>query len=697
MGALKALVVGGTATVTATTMIMFSVMGGDGATNVALAENDCGKPAGGGSSTPTQTYGPNDPSGEATVDIPADYLDAYRAAGEEYGLDWTYIAAIGKIETDHGRYGADGGGCISGPETAYGAAQGPLQFIPSTWDMIGGDGDGDGTADPCNYRDAIPAAANYLKQSGAPGDWYGAIYAYNHADWYVQDVMAQADTYRSAAAKPGGGGPQAAVDGVGEAAEMAFAALPPAHLASVADALRSEASVLGTRSAAAETLDWNLVGGDKTLTYADYTAYDSALSHGVGAWNSVGIISVEPAGGGGADVEVGDTTTQESILGRTSTDGTLVFNVPQMDGATQNAQNATASHELGHAVGLAHTSNPSVMNTPIFGNMSNNYEDPTDFDVQELSGLWGAPSSDGGGSEGPQSPDDPSGGGDDFYGGIFDDDGSGVGGNGGSGGGSSEPPNNFDSTGGGDDDDIQINRKVQRNGESSGGGDGGGGAGGSSPEEANEPTERDGFPFNIFGGDDDGGNGGGNGGDGSGDSGSDDQQYDGGPSGGQYDGGGTGGGSEPISCPDPGPGEGGSDLPDGGNGGDGGGSGDGNAVVAEAEKYLGVPYVLGGPAECIPGEIMDCTCLTTTAYRPFGYELTDSPGGQMGYGEPVEGELQPGDITFYAEHGDGIISHVAISMGGNKIVHASAYLGEVGYTEDHSYLDGYVGARRLLN
>lgn len=67
--------------------------------------------------------------------------------------------------------------------------------MPSTWDMYGVDADGDGIADPYNPRDAIFAAARYLQASGMPSDTYGAIYSYNHADWYVAEVLSNAGCY----------------------------------------------------------------------------------------------------------------------------------------------------------------------------------------------------------------------------------------------------------------------------------------------------------------------------------------------------------------------------------------------------------------------------------------------------------------------------------------------------------------------
>jgi cell wall-associated NlpC family hydrolase len=101
----------------------------------------------------------------------------------------------------------------------------------------------------------------------------------------------------------------------------------------------------------------------------------------------------------------------------------------------------------------------------------------------------------------------------------------------------------------------------------------------------------------------------------------------------------------------------------GGGGSDAGGgtaSGSGSEVVAEAEKWLGVPYLLGGPGVCVPGETMDCTCLTTTVYGEFGYSLPDMPQGTLEYGEPVDGP-EPGDLIVFPDPGDGTGGHVGIA------------------------------------
>ena len=136
---------------------------------------------------------PASAQGRRGTDIPRAYLLEYQRAGAQYNLDWTILAAIGKVESRHGRDTA--GGCVFGPPTAYGSAYGPMQFLSSTWAFSAVDGNGDGLYDSCDYRDAIPAAANYLKMHGAPGDYYTAIWNYNHSYAYVEDVLAQARGY----------------------------------------------------------------------------------------------------------------------------------------------------------------------------------------------------------------------------------------------------------------------------------------------------------------------------------------------------------------------------------------------------------------------------------------------------------------------------------------------------------------------
>ncbi|WP_344941915.1 lytic transglycosylase domain-containing protein [Actinomadura miaoliensis] len=128
---------------------------------------------------------------EQANSIPSNYLRLYQQAGQKYGIPWNVLAGIGKVETDHGT--SDLPGVKSGEN--YAGAGGPMQFLQPTWDSYGVDGNGDGRKDRYDPEDAIPGAANYLKASGAPGDIRKAIFAYNHADWYVDDVLEWAKKY----------------------------------------------------------------------------------------------------------------------------------------------------------------------------------------------------------------------------------------------------------------------------------------------------------------------------------------------------------------------------------------------------------------------------------------------------------------------------------------------------------------------
>lgn len=116
------------------------------------------------------------------------YVKLYKESAKKYGFekDWYILAAVGKVESDHGEN--------MGPSSA--GALGPMQFLPSTWKTSGVDGNGDGVTNVMDPEDAIPAAAKYLKTGGAPKDWYAALYSYNHADWYVKKVLGVAEGYR---------------------------------------------------------------------------------------------------------------------------------------------------------------------------------------------------------------------------------------------------------------------------------------------------------------------------------------------------------------------------------------------------------------------------------------------------------------------------------------------------------------------
>ncbi|HEY1274989.1 MAG TPA: lytic murein transglycosylase [Thermoleophilaceae bacterium] len=114
--------------------------------------------------------------------VPPFLLPIYQAAGIEYGIRWEILAAINEIETDYGR----------NLNVSSAGALGWMQFMPSTWKMYGTDANKDGRKDPYNPVDAIFAAGRYLKAAGYEQDVRRAIFAYNHADWYVDSVMLRA-------------------------------------------------------------------------------------------------------------------------------------------------------------------------------------------------------------------------------------------------------------------------------------------------------------------------------------------------------------------------------------------------------------------------------------------------------------------------------------------------------------------------
>jgi hypothetical protein len=162
------------------------------------------------------------PSALARREIPASYLSLYEEAARRYGVDWAILAAIGKVECDHGR-DTDPSCTREGATNAAGAG-GPMQFIAATWATYGVDADGDGRADRWTAADAIYGAASLLAHAGAPGDNERAILAYNHAGWYVQEVKAWAGRYRGSNLSNVPGAPlTTAQAGAGEGAAQAGA------------------------------------------------------------------------------------------------------------------------------------------------------------------------------------------------------------------------------------------------------------------------------------------------------------------------------------------------------------------------------------------------------------------------------------------------------------------------------------------
>lgn len=145
-----------------------------------------------------QPGGGSTPSAEAVSDIPAERLVLYqRAAAVCPGLDWAVLAAIGKVETDHARSTLPG---VWAGENFAGAG-GSMQFLAPTFDAVVARHPmpAGGASPPSRYNasDAIHAAAYYLCDSGAPADMHAAIFAYNHSESYVTQVLDQATRYKA--------------------------------------------------------------------------------------------------------------------------------------------------------------------------------------------------------------------------------------------------------------------------------------------------------------------------------------------------------------------------------------------------------------------------------------------------------------------------------------------------------------------
>lgn len=175
-----------------------------------------------GSSSSSSGGGDVEISAVGEKEIPAKYIPIYKEAGKAYDIAWTLIAAFHKVETNFG---------TSPSMESYAGAIGHFQFLPETWlgwgygrnppksvymnpariKQFGGygvDANSDGKADPYDIKDAAFACANYVKASGGMENLDKAIFAYNHADWYVEKVKGYYKSYSKGDYTPVGGNGQ---------------------------------------------------------------------------------------------------------------------------------------------------------------------------------------------------------------------------------------------------------------------------------------------------------------------------------------------------------------------------------------------------------------------------------------------------------------------------------------------------------
>jgi murein DD-endopeptidase MepM/ murein hydrolase activator NlpD len=266
------------------------------------------------------------PATPQQLPLPSLYL-LWQRAGSAYGIPWQVLAAINKIESNFGRN--------MGPSSA--GAVGWMQFMPSTWLRWGVDADGDGVADPWNAADAIFAAGRYLAAAGGQTDVSRGVFAYNHADWYVREVLGLAQAYGQGGVQQAVGLDrlQAALDdargqvvaansalvkGLAFEARVAnvsgqlHARIDAAHLLSDRLAAERRAGLFGTRLEAAhnrvESARGRLEQARSALAEAQQRAQAPSFSQGVGTLlggPSYQSNYVFPVGGGPQVVSVGHT------------------------------------------------------------------------------------------------------------------------------------------------------------------------------------------------------------------------------------------------------------------------------------------------------------------------------------------------------------------------------------------------------
>lgn len=124
--------------------------------------------------------------------VPKRFVPIYQAATARYRLGPRGPAMLASIHFNETSFGTNTA------NTTGSGAEGQMMFMPETWAAYGVDADGDGEKDPYDAEDAIFAAARYLKASGAPGSWHDAVFAYNHAEWYVERVFEDAERFQAA-------------------------------------------------------------------------------------------------------------------------------------------------------------------------------------------------------------------------------------------------------------------------------------------------------------------------------------------------------------------------------------------------------------------------------------------------------------------------------------------------------------------
>lgn len=217
-----------------------------------------------------------------------EFAALYVGAADKYELGPRGPAILASIHQTESGFGDN-----QGPSSA--GAVGHMQFLPSTWDVYGVDADNDGDADPASAADAIYSAANYLHASGAPGDWDAAIFGYNHADWYVTEILADAKRFGDLGSisdarceSSSATGPANLAKSVRLYGPQGFRAIPAGLIAPGFAPVRVETRVYANAVWLLRRYDLQLTAGAEGghNTHGDGTAIDAvpAQSQTLGAW-----------------------------------------------------------------------------------------------------------------------------------------------------------------------------------------------------------------------------------------------------------------------------------------------------------------------------------------------------------------------------------------------------------------------------
>jgi murein DD-endopeptidase MepM/ murein hydrolase activator NlpD len=265
-------------------------------------------------------------AGNEAVVTSAQLRGIWQSAGAAYGIPWSVLAAINKVESNFGRN--------MGPSSA--GAIGWMQFMPDTWLRWGADYSGDGIADPWNAKDAVFSAARYLAAAGGASDVSRGVFSYNHAQWYVDEVLSLARLLsndnslsfsldelqvnlekaerRVASLSQEIAQTRARADAIGRRAQRMFAAAEKMELIDARSAARERAAGVQVKADSIEArvadLDAALEKAKKSLTSARAASTPQSFSSGTSVYLASAQYEngyVFPVGGGPSRVSVGHT------------------------------------------------------------------------------------------------------------------------------------------------------------------------------------------------------------------------------------------------------------------------------------------------------------------------------------------------------------------------------------------------------